>query len=475
MKGKKIISLICAITLLSLSVIPANANSAAPFWEGADGNGVVAKDGNIPILVENELLTFDLQMLPYARHNSSASFLAYDGKVTAEYTFYNPTDMTITATLLFPFGDYAAYGRLSLATQMERYGVYINGEKIQANIRHTNIISNEYFDTNAHIATMHDDFVEDDFYSQDLTVTKYSYEIVGHTLPSAFFNININHVGSERIIVLSKGHLGGHITQTGEFSMSSHSSRENEKKVVHFYVFGKPLTAQPDASWYKSNGTNPETKIDGEYRYLGSEATTLYDFIFSQYDAESGISEVDWYNACISRFKILEESQGTTRAIRSFFFGGTMRWYEYEVVFQPGEKINNTVVAPMYPSISAFSKPYQYTYTYLLSPASCWADFGNLDIVINTPYEMSKVNIQGFEKTETGYKLNRQGLPQGENGYEDLRFTLLNDGNTPLKEPGPNSENTPKSFFDAINTFFNNILKVFKSIVNFIKSMFTNL
>ena len=470
MKGKKIISLICAITLLSLSAVPASANSAAPFWQGTKANGVVAKEGDIPIIVENELLTFDLPTLPYARYKDNESFLAYDGKVTAEYTFYNPTDMTITATLLFPFGDSADYGVLPRDLQLERYGVYINGEKIQANIRHTDILDYYHFDTNAHVATLHDEFVEDDFYSPDLTVTKYSYEIVGHSNPRAEFVVNIDPVGSERMIVLYDSHMGGYITKSGGFCASS-SPRKNETEVVCFYVFGEPLTTLPDADWYRTNGMNPDTKTDGEYRYLGTETTTLYDFIFSKYNSEGEISEVDWYNACIANFKNSEESSGATRAIRHFYFGATMRWYEYEVVFQPGEKIKNTVVAPMYPDIDADKKPYEYEYTYLLSPASCWADFGNLDIVINTPYEMSEVNIQGFEKTETGYKLSRVGLPQSEQEYEDLYFTLLNDGNTPLNEPGSSIKSTSKKgFFATIGAFFKNI---FRSIAQFVKSIFS--
>ena len=468
MKGKRIISLICAVTLLSsLLCVPAKANSTAPFWEGTNANSVIVKEGDIPIVVENELLTFDLPTLPYAKYKDTQSFLAYDSKVTAEYTFCNPTDMTITTTLYFPFETYTSYGSLSGDTHKEKYGVYINGEKIEANIRHTDIFDYSNFDANAHIATLSDEFVQDDFYSPDLTVTKYSYEIVGQSIPSAYFRLDIDYVGSERRIVLYNGHLGGYITNSGGFSMSTRYNK-SEKKTVCFYVFGKPLDTMPDASWYKRNGTNPETKIDGEYRYLGSESTTLNDFIFSEYDENRGISKVDWYNACISRLNHKEESRGTTRAISVLYLGASMRWYEYKVVFKPGEKIKNTVVAPMYPDINALNKIYEYNYTYLLSPASCWADFGKLDIVINTPYKMSEVSIEGFEKTETGYKLSREGLPREGDMYEDLRFTLLNDGNTPLHQPGASIENTSKGIFDVIVSFFKNI---FQSIVQFIRSI----
>jgi hypothetical protein len=170
--------------------------------------------------------------------------------------------MTITATLLFPFGDSADYGVLPRDLQLERYGVYINGEKIKANIRHTDILDYYHFDTNAHVATLHDEFVEDDFYSPDLTVTKYSYEIVGHSNPRAEFVVNIDPVGSERMIVIYESNMGGYITKSGGFCASS-SPKKNETKVVCFYVFGEPLTALPDAGWYRTNGMNPDTKTDG--------------------------------------------------------------------------------------------------------------------------------------------------------------------------------------------------------------------
>lgn len=469
MKGKVIISLICIATILLSLCIPASANSRPQYWEGTDASGLVVREGDIPIVVESELLTFDLPTLPYARYTDVESFLAYDSKVTAEYTFYNPTDMTITATLLFPFGTFPDYGRTNAELELGKHGVYINGEKIEANLRHTNMFSYYDFDASAHLATLSDEFVEDEFYTKNLTVTKYSYEIVGHKLSSAFFNIKVDQVGTERCIVLHNGNIGGYITDSGAFSMSSYPSK-NETVTVHFYVFGEPLTDSPDVGWYKHNGASPATAIDGEFRYLGSESTTLNDFIFREYNEYAGISEIDWYNACIARMKDLEECSFSknTRAISHLYLGGTMRWFEYQVTFQPGEKIKNTVVAPMYPNINAEKNPYEYGYTYLLSPAAGWADFGNLDIVINTPYEMSMSNLEGFEKTETGYKLSSEGLPKDGEKYEDLHFTLLNDGNTPKYQPGSSNFSGNGAIKKSIGSFFTNI---FQSIGRFIRSI----
>ena len=72
--------------------------------------------------------------------------------------------------------------------------------------------------------------------------------------------------------------------------------------------------------------------------------------------------------------------------------------------------------------------------------------------------KMSSGSIDGFEKTETGYKISLEGLPKDEEGYKDLKFTLLNDGNTPLEQPR-------RGVFKVIGDFFANI---FRSIADFV-------
>ena len=474
----KIIAMLCLIIMIPCFTLPTSANSRAQEWYGTDASGVVFKEGNVPIEVEKELLTFDIPTLPYVSYRDAQSFLAYDSKFTAEYTFYNPTDMTITATLLFPFGTSPEYallknyntGETFYTQELQKYGVYVNGEKIDTKVRHTNYTSglNE-FNAEDHMATMLDDFVEDEFYHPDLTVTKYSYEIVGQKLTSAFFNINIDHIEDGQKIVVYKGNLGGSVTKTGGFSMSNSTTDHNEKATVCFYVFGKPLSKLPEASWYQRNGADPSTVIDGRYTYLGSESMTLQDFLFAERNEERGISDVDWYNACITKLKEAEGTNKSSGGITHLSIGSLMRWYEYEITLAPGEKITNAVTAPIYPEIEAWNQPYKYHYTYLLSPASGWADFGNLDIVINTPYEMITSNVEGFEKTESGYRLSRQGLPMNDEGYIDLHFTLESDGSVPKNQPNPNK------FMSALEKVLNFIASIFVIIFVFIVELISSI
>ena len=105
-----------------------------------------------------------------------------------------------------------------------------------------------------------------------------------------------------------------------------------------------------------------------------------------------------------------------------------MRWYEYEITVDPWERVINTVTAPIYPAINTNYDPSIYTYTYLLSPAQTWRDFGTLDIRVNTPYFITESSLKGFEKGEGGYTLSLDGLPEGE-----LVFVLSADEH-PVKE-----------------------------------------
>lgn len=140
----------------------------------------------------------------------------------------------------------------------------------------------------------------------------------------------------------------------------------------------------------------------------------------SEYPEDSCILESDWYNAMVDELNVssTESYNCIIRYSRVFNLKSCLlRWYEYEITLAPGERIVNSVTAPIYPDIDENMKPTVYKYTYLLSPAQTWADFGSLDIVINTPFYL--IDNEDFEKTETGYRLSLDGLPDGE-----LEFSL---------------------------------------------------
>ncbi len=157
-------------------------------------------------------------------------------------------------------------------------------------------------------------------------------------------------------------------------------------------------------------------------RFKGTEAMTFKELALSGYSKEDcEISETDWYNAYV---RMLCKNEWNDSGIvrnknASELSRQLMRWYEYMITLTPGQSIVNKVEVPMYPVIDAGYEPTVYGYTYLLSPAKTWKAFGDLEIVINTPYYLIDGKNSSFEKTASGYKMTLDGLPDGE-----LRFKL---------------------------------------------------
>ena len=77
-----------------------------------DSTGSMAVVKTCPIEVTKELLIFDISEFPAKYYYEREEYLAYTGRVTAEYTFYNPTDLTLTATIAFPFGNQPDYASI---------------------------------------------------------------------------------------------------------------------------------------------------------------------------------------------------------------------------------------------------------------------------------------------------------------------------------------------------------------------------
>ena len=211
--------------------------------------------------------------------------------------------------------------------------------------------------------------------------------------------------------------------------------------VFSVYVIGQPLSTPLEMKCYQDGGVEDKEEIAGIVSLTNTEIMTLEDLALENWNEETGVSKVDWYNAVIAAFNegskgnpkynyIYPDSNGLNMSAERFV-RSLMRWYQYEITIEPKSSITNTVTAPIYPEINGSYNPAIYTYTYLLSPASTWASFGELEIIINTPFYITENSLDGFTKTETGYTLKRNGLPEGE-----LEFVLCSSEN-PIKPISP--------------------------------------
>lgn len=414
---KRLLCVLLVLLLLFGGVRSANANSAQSYWEGVDRAGVVITGDNCPIVVEHELLTLDLQEFPQPYYNNEEDFLAYPGKVTAQYTFYNPSAMTVTAKLLFPFGSQPWYGAGTDADAV-KYDILVDGKPVEKKIRHT--LSSGDFRLDTDLPLVSDDFVEDTFYSPDLTVTAYKFAISGldsDTYKAAVVGFDVpKGLGNQRFYLPEQ--RGAQRQDNG--AMRIFASAKNAH-VFSLYVFGEPLTTMPTFQFYQNGGAEDSQRISGTATLSHTETLTFKEFALDNWSEETGVSEMDWYNATVADLNNNAKNREhpfVYRANYGSFTDSLMRWYEYEITVAPKTRIVNTVTAPIYPSIDLNYDPDLYGYNYLLSPASTWKSFGSLDIVINTTFYMTHCTLNSFQKTDTGYKASFDGLPNGELYFE---------------------------------------------------------
>lgn len=437
-RSKKIaiISLLIAVIILATFPNVAFANSALREIGGRDSTGAIVKVSNSAIEVEKEILTFDIFEFPQMYYQEYEDFMAYNAKVSAEYHLYNNSDATVSATLLFPFGQMPQFSYVSaldgvFGEDLSNYNVLINGEKIEKTLRHTYLPTYNQFDLKRDLPRVKDGYYEHEFFSPDLKITKYSIstseistkdgkELEEPKAACVAFDWESAKNKNRKIWMPSLNSMNwqdGEIVRIGAWVGHLGDSFE-------IYVFGEPFESMPKFTFYKNGGLNDGDELVGETFVKYVDELTFEDFVFEHYDESKGVSKIDWYNACVDAIK--DEYYDTNTIlecgnISDHMYMDLMRWYEYEIEIEPKERIVNTVVAPMYPLIDRSWEPPIYQYTYLLTPASTFGNFKNLEIYINTPYYLygSIFDLDNFEKTEKGYRVLMDELPD-----QDLYFTL---------------------------------------------------
>lgn len=331
---------------------------------------------------------------------------------------------------MFPFGYYPEYGPEEYDEENQvykriddtaKFDIKINDKEIKKNLRHSLYYSDFDFDIHKEMSFLIDGYIKDDFYSPELPVTKYVYEI--SEVDKKLYNrevarIEIPAFDGKRRYYLEQSY-GFTTNDKGNTRMDINA--ENGKE-IELYVMGEPVKDLPKWKFYESS-SNESKEIKGEIKLKSTSKMTFKEFALTSYDKGGQILESDWYNIIVELYKQATVENSGAIFISVYDTGerlkSLLRWYEYEITLAPGEKITNTIEAPMYPTIDEEYDPDIYRYNYLLSPASTWAKFGNLNVDINTPFYLIDNSQDGFTKTQKGYNFKANGLPEGE-----LRFSL---------------------------------------------------
>ncbi|MBQ6018993.1 MAG: hypothetical protein IJL26_02335 [Clostridia bacterium] len=429
--------------LFAVFCIPASANSGPRRWEGLTQSGVTFTGEDCPIEVTHEKLTLAVTDEPVPESTDASYWAEYANEVTAEYTFFNPTQDTITATLTFPCGslpEYALERTEKLAPEdliayHEKYGAYVNGEKIGTTARYSLNYGNTAtdFDVVKLLSELEEEPVVTDVLSPETPVTINLYKVSGvNRLPSDYFTGAGLLVtgGPERIVYLANMDRERYHDSLGSSRGDRYVSQVENGDRLLAVVFGDLTGA--DIEWEFRKSADGDPPAAGEATLVSSESITFGEFCERGKTVYPDASFTDLFNAT----SLLLRERLTDRVLDLDFektgaapIPDLMCCYEYEITLAPGETLTNTVRAPLYPEIYDGTRPRKYEYTYLLSPAAGWAKFGTLEIGIDTPFYLLEESLDGFEKTDGGYRLIRDGLPDGE-----LTFTLCK---SPVRIPVP--------------------------------------
>lgn len=403
-KASFVLAVLLCLLLAGGAVLPAGANSAMKTWRGVNGEALRAADG-CPVEVLGETLTVDIGAFPDAQGAPGNDASAGDASVTAEYTLKNPTDGAVSVRLFFPVGQTPYYGYES-----GKYGVFVNDSPVKI-VRRFSAPRNASFDTDDELEKLQDGLAAFPLLSPEQQVTAVSFRLGGFTGEA---EVTLSHAGTARA-VLCKFSYALVSTTAGGLRLDARPG-----DTCRLVLFG---AADSAFSWtFKDAETGaplPEAKAEETAR----ETLTFREF--AAVGAESSpIGETDRYNAVAADFSTLlqDMAPGELSYTDQAYFADDenyMEWYEYTLDFAPGQTLVNKVTAPFFPDLDTDWLPYKYTYTYLLSPAKSWAAFGGLDIEVHTSAYLLKSSLQGFHKTDTGWALHTDGLPD-----KELTFTL---------------------------------------------------
>ncbi len=416
---KKIFKITALIMVLfSVLNISAFANAGIGYVEGADNMGIVTEFEKCPVAVEKEVLNFEINAFPVLddiNFRSDEWLAEYNDNVKAEYTLHNPTEYDIKTKLYFPFNcineyiDHDSNGNFRLNRGLDKYDITVNGQLVEKKIRFT--YSSGKFDADNEIKELKYGYINHKFFNSDLPVTKYIYRDSAYGTdenPDRDFQLDWENNDDKSAILIpsaSSWHSTGE--KKGEFGIHIYGDKD-----IVVYIFGRQPENPPQVNGYIANGLTASLHR--------TEEMTLKQFVleeFAPWDENTGISQQDWYNICTDYLiqRTDEDKMVTDINMVHFYpYSNILCWYEYEVEIPAGETVTNTVTAPLFPLMNYEYEPYIYEYTYLLSPAQGWAEFGEIEININTPYHIIEINQEDFMKTETGYSYKYAGLPEGE-------------------------------------------------------------
>ena len=392
-------------------------------WEGDEVRGAVFVDEDCPVLLEREIVTFDLAEFPYLGRDSAEKYLAYPGRVTTEYYFYNPTDEAVTVKLAFPLGVNPAYAAIEgegAVSDLHKYSITLNGKTVTPELRHS---IHESYRTwtrlDVEYSSIMDELAAYHFYYPEAPVTVSTYTVGGidvEAYPDAFAVLDIPRpaigIGSLFIPDLGMDRSSSEYIRKGLVA-------ENGMTIT-VYDIGVESDELPEWKIYSDHLIDEAELIAGAVTLTDKRTITFRDLAMSKWSEESGVKDVDWYNAFAYLFGVKIDNYVRVLDLSDKL----VPWYRYEITLSPGERAVNTVTAPIYPTANTKYSPAIYTYEYYCEGMATAEGFEGIEVVVNTPYCLIREDLGGMFMYETGW-VQARDYESTDGGY---RYLIENTG-----------------------------------------------
>ena len=412
-------ALVCVLTC-ACTVVPTFALSPDEPLFGTVAGGLWVKGGSTALALEHTNLYLDMSELPPEKFETDEAFLAYGAQLTATYTLYNPTNAPVTAELMTPMGATPDYGRgLTAGVDAHKYTVSVDGAQVQTALRHAytyNVYayetdrmyyaSDESYWRSYGLTYLSDTLYAQGLYSPDTPVYAYTYHIAPTDSTENFrCRAELPAYAENRLICSSD------LWFDAQGEMYHYQYMD---ELVTLYVVGEDYA---DWQWVAEDYDHVPVALDvtlQEKRQL-----TFYELCMMDYDAASGASEVDYYNAYVAYLLREDGVPGTERLFGAGYGlhgnSSLLGWQCFSVTLAPGERTEVTVCAPLYPFVDDGNLPKIYTYAVSLSQPDQWSDYGQTSVHAQTKHHLHKREMRpepdAFSKVKDGYVY--EGEPDG--------------------------------------------------------------
>lgn len=418
-------SVFLCVLLCVLAVMPAFAFHPAEPDYGSVAGGLYVMNGKTELAIESTEIYMDVRDLPLEEYKTAEQLLAYGGQMTATYTLYNPTDHTVHTELLthnaaasMPW--YA--NELPAGADAEKYTVEIGGEQVETQTRHV-YCYNAYDYTQSRTAQeakirshayglqyLSNDYIEEGIFCRSTPVYKYTYSI----LPKAdnkdvYVSASLPEYTGTRMICSGDARFDTYLGYGTQISFSAWN-----EEVVSFYVIGEDIDA---LVWKGSTEPYPYGGLPMEIEVTLQEKAeiTFEEYCMTGYDAASGCSEVDYYNATLAYLtrndndSYYEYSEGTCYFTEYGLAGDSclQAMQVFSLTLEAGERTTVTVKSPLYPFVHDYKTPPIYTYPIALPVAEQWSACGQVSVHAVTDLRLKKWDYypdpKEFVEVEDGY------------------------------------------------------------------------